>query len=1079
MLELTVHWAVLIADASIKVLVVAGATGLLLAVGRIRNSSVKHAAWMGVLSAFILLPMLSMTLPAVSVPTPGWLSTQITSTSSDFPAVASGQFEGESAVIPSGSSSPHTVLQRQATEQEPGGFDSTIRTGELSPEIRASGVNRTEKSVLNPVPFPMWLPMIVAVWVLGALVMLTRLGLSTAITCRLVHRSAVISPRDLRLSYSQAERLNQNTNERVVLRESPLVFVPMTTGWWQPSILLPIAWHTWSPDKLQHVLDHERTHLRRGDNWTALVAEITTCLYWFHPLSWWLRRQLSALAEECCDDAAIGVPENRAAYARHLLEIASELNGQPRRLHYAGLAMTRHSQVERRILAILDTSRPLSQRLSRSATLLVFSMMVPVLAVSAMLEPTPATTAEHRDVDKGAPESKAKPDKPEVAKDPAAKPSPTNSQDLAPRTLDVILIRGRATAANQPAVGAFVAILGESMTIEHGMMPVTLAEGTTDQDGRFELTVPGESAKVDVQPRLLASFKGHGLAWQTVDFDLIDSQINLEFQPEKLIKVRFVDAQGRPASGLAVDFAGIGPSNGTPPSDRTLWLLEMNPAPKAIPTFVSDKDGYLTIPHIAVDHGVHLQIRGNEKFAPQLLALNTGMAESRTASDGTYRPFVKNLQPDEIAVIPLAPATLFEGVVRLGKTGKPAAHVKMAIWSSQQESGGSMVALHGKADANGHFRLNPYPGVRFGIDAFPPAGTSYQIHRRENLKWESGPSQKLEIQLTSSILAHGTVVDADTGKPLAKASVQYHPEQANKNVSDDLVTGWQSIQQTDENGRFQIPVVAGAGTLLVHAPLGTSYVLQQRGSRELATGQPGGIRYYAHAFQKIDPAPYQPGAEPSALEPLSIRLQPGGTVTAKLVDPAGKPIKVAVYTSRLFILPTNPFWRAFSEEAKNGQVVIRGLEPGQKYPVFFLDVQQKLGAKAMISLEDPNPVITLRPCASAKARYLTLSGQPVKQGLMFGLNMLVTEGKPKYTLDPAQRELLEADEDISSNFDRAKSRNHAGTNENGIEHYQLLIPGTTYRFLNLNGGKVTVEKGFIAKAGEIHELGDISVNLED
>lgn len=41
---------------------------------------------------------------------------------------------------------------------------------------------------------------------------------------------------------------------------------------------------------------------------------------------------------------------------------------------------------------------------------------------------------------------------------------------------------------------------------------------------------------------------------------------------------------------------------------------------------------------------------------------------------------------------------------------------------------------------------------------------------------------------------------------------------------------------------------------------------------------------------------------------------------------------------------------------------------------------------------------------------------------MFGLNMLVTEGTPKYTQDPAQRDILEADEDFSSKIERGPNK---------------------------------------------------------
>jgi hypothetical protein len=134
---------------------------------------------------------------------------------------------------------------------------------------------------------------------------------------------------------------------------------------------------------------------------------------------------------------------------------------------------------------------------------------------------------------------------------------------------------------------------------------------------------------------------------------------------------------------------------------------------------------------------------------------------------------------------------------------------------------------------------------------------------------------------------------------------------------------------------------------------------------------------------------------------------------------------------------------------------------------------------AEISLDDPQPTFILKPCATAKARYLDPKGKPVKKGLMFGVNMVATPGESKYSRDPTKRHLLLADEDNSVNFDQAGPRPLAGTDANGVEHYQYLVPGATYRLHNINAsGKWVVEKEFIAKSGELHDLGDVTVDLE-
>ena len=169
------------------------------------------------------------------------------------------------------------------------------------------------------------------------------------------------------------------------------VLVPVTVGWWRPLVLLPATWRDWTADKLEAVLLHELTHVTRRDFAVEVLAEVNRCVYWFHPAAWWLLRQLSDLAEEACDDAAIRVTGNPTGYARHLLEVAASLANdhtklRGRRIH-PGLSMARESNVESRILAILDFSRPLSRRLTWKAATMLALIAAPMIGLAAALTP--------------------------------------------------------------------------------------------------------------------------------------------------------------------------------------------------------------------------------------------------------------------------------------------------------------------------------------------------------------------------------------------------------------------------------------------------------------------------------------------------------------------------------------------------------------------------------------------------------------------------------------------------------------------------------------------------------------------
>jgi beta-lactamase regulating signal transducer with metallopeptidase domain len=71
-------------------------------------------------------------------------------------------------------------------------------------------------------------------------------------------------------------------------------FEPGVFGLLRPVILVPkgIA-ERLSAEQLDAILTHEICHVRRRDNIAAAVQMLVEALFWFHPLVWWLGRQLT------------------------------------------------------------------------------------------------------------------------------------------------------------------------------------------------------------------------------------------------------------------------------------------------------------------------------------------------------------------------------------------------------------------------------------------------------------------------------------------------------------------------------------------------------------------------------------------------------------------------------------------------------------------------------------------------------------------------------------------------------------------------------------------------------------------
>ncbi len=137
---------------------------------------------------------------------------------------------------------------------------------------------------------------------------------------------------------------------------------PITAGWWNPDVVLPSTWSEWPPAELAAVLAHERAHVRRRDPLVQSLAAVNRCVFWFHPLAWWLERRLVALAEEACDAAAIASGHDPHDYSECLIRQARAVRSAGGRIAIRGTAMA-GGNLERRIRMVLDAGRaPASNR---------------------------------------------------------------------------------------------------------------------------------------------------------------------------------------------------------------------------------------------------------------------------------------------------------------------------------------------------------------------------------------------------------------------------------------------------------------------------------------------------------------------------------------------------------------------------------------------------------------------------------------------------------------------------------------------------------------------------------------------
>jgi TonB family protein len=138
------------------------------------------------------------------------------------------------------------------------------------------------------------------------------------------------------------------------LRSSRRIASPVALA---SGVVLPAEYLQWDRQKLRIVLAHERAHLRQGDFYLQILAGLHAALFWFSPLSWWLKRKLSDLGEAVSDRAGLEAAVSRSSYAQILLEFAA-LPRPALRPYQLGVAMTSHSSsLSDRIERFLDESR--------------------------------------------------------------------------------------------------------------------------------------------------------------------------------------------------------------------------------------------------------------------------------------------------------------------------------------------------------------------------------------------------------------------------------------------------------------------------------------------------------------------------------------------------------------------------------------------------------------------------------------------------------------------------------------------------------------------------------------------------
>ena len=206
-------------------------------------------------------------------------------------------------------------------------------------------------------PVSSWADALTALWIAGMAFRAARLLFSERSMRRAVAHNTLPTDARMRDIYD-ACCAELGIAHKLPLQSMAGIYSPALTVSLKPMILLPAnITDTLSEAQLAYALRHEFMHYRRRDHLLALLLLLLTCVYWFNPVVWLMKRELMKDMETACDSAVTARLNGaeRREYAMTLLALFS----QPYRVNSVlGMALSSaEKDAERRVRGLFLARR--------------------------------------------------------------------------------------------------------------------------------------------------------------------------------------------------------------------------------------------------------------------------------------------------------------------------------------------------------------------------------------------------------------------------------------------------------------------------------------------------------------------------------------------------------------------------------------------------------------------------------------------------------------------------------------------------------------------------------------------------
>lgn len=173
---------------------------------------------------------------------------------------------------------------------------------------------------------------------------------------------------------------NFGVSRDVRLSVTAAVSEPGVWGVLRPVVVLPEGVAERLDDaELETVFMHELAHVKRWDNLAGNFQRALCCVFWFHPVVWFINRQLLAEREQACDDMVVRRGGSSEVYANGIAKVCRYCLGR----EAVGLSKVTGSDLKRRVERLVSRSAGKSMSLPHALVLSLLTIAAVTLSIAS------------------------------------------------------------------------------------------------------------------------------------------------------------------------------------------------------------------------------------------------------------------------------------------------------------------------------------------------------------------------------------------------------------------------------------------------------------------------------------------------------------------------------------------------------------------------------------------------------------------------------------------------------------------------------------------------------------------------